>query len=51
MGEGDKKGTVLRNANIKGTFGDDGSLKVENSFQFGAMPFPLKGVFNGKIKK
>lgn len=51
MGEGNKKGTVLRNANIKGTFGADGSLKVENSFQFGAMPFPLEGVFNGKIKK
>ena len=42
---------VLTNANIKATFDKDGNLKVENSFKAGQMPFPLKAVFNGKIKK
>ena len=33
------------------SFGKDGSLKVENNFTAGHMPFPLQGVFNGKIYK
>ena len=51
MGGGANKETVLSEANIKGTFGTDGSLQVENTFKFGSMPFPLTGAFNGKIKK
>lgn len=53
-----KKGTeteykeyLLTKATIKATFGKDGSLKVENNFTAGHMPFPLQGVFNGKIYK
>ena len=49
---------VLTKANIKATFGKDGALKVENNFTAGkmpfpltAVPFPLTGAFNGKIKK
>ena len=41
----------LTKATIKATFGKDGSLKVENNFTAGNMPFPLQGVFNGKIYK
>ena len=41
----------LTKATIKATFGKDGSLKVENNFTAGSMPFPLQGVFNGKIYK
>ena len=42
---------ALTKANIKATFDKDGNLKVENNFTAGSMPFPLKAVFNGKIKK
>ena len=42
---------ALTKANIKATFDKDGNLKVENSFTAGQMPFPLKAVFNGKVKK
>lgn len=41
----------LTKATIKATFGKDGSLKVENNFTAGSMPFPLQGVFNGKLSK
>ena len=51
MGGGANKETVLSEANIKGTFGTDGSLQVENTFKFGVMPFPLTGIFNGKVQK
>lgn len=39
------------NATIKAVFGTDGSLTVENNYQAGRMPFPLKGTFTGKIQK
>jgi len=51
MGGGANKETVLSEANIKGTFGTDGSLQVENTFKFGTMPIPLTGIFNGKVQK
>ena len=49
--ETEYKEYLLTKATIKATFGKDGSLKVENNFTAGHMPFPLQGVFNGKIYK
>ena len=49
--ETEYKEYLLTKATIKATFGKDGSLKVENNFTAGSMPFPLQGVFNGKLSK